>query len=340
VIAASARRLDGARHRLTARRELAQLRGLLPALLVGTPADGRLGDVLSAQWTRSGVAVFLLPPKADAPAAIVKATRQVGAATSLARQHAALAELHAIDALGGWRALLPRPLAQRDAGDVCVVVETALAGRPATSALGANMLARLLPAITPLHQQTSVSVIVGERQLARWVTEPLERIAALGSLSLPQRATLTALREQLAAELSGAERRTSWIHGDYWPANVLVGTDGTVTGNVDWDRAAPGELALHDVLHALLYTRKLRLRQPLGAVMAWQLREPTWTPEEQRALAAMPDDAGAVTSSTALTLYWLRHVAENLRRDPAYSRNAAWLRDNVLTVLDTLGGDA
>ena len=60
MIAASARRLDGARHRLTARRELAQLRGQLPALLAGTPAEGRLDDARGAQWTRSGVAVYVL----------------------------------------------------------------------------------------------------------------------------------------------------------------------------------------------------------------------------------------------------------------------------------------
>lgn len=339
MIAASARRLDGARHRLAARRELAQLRGQLPALLAGTPAEGRLDDARGAQWTRSGVAVYVLESTADAPAVVVKATRQPGAAASLVRQHTTLAQLHAIEALGAWRALLPCPLAQRDAGDLRVIVETALAGNPATDAPLGDV-GELLPAITPLHVRTSGSVVVGEQQLARWVVEPLERVAALDGLSDAQRTTLTALRERLTGELCGVGRRITWIHGDFWPANVLVDAHGTVTGIVDWDRAAPDELALHDVLQALLYTRKLRLRQPLGAIVARQLREPAWMLEEQRALACLPDDPESVTDSTAVTLYWLRHVAENLRRDPAYARNAGWLRDNVLLVLDAIGKGA
>jgi hypothetical protein len=173
--------------------------------------------------------------------------------------------------------------------------------------------------------------------LTRWVVEPLERVAALDGLSVAQRATAAALRERLNGELHGAEQRTSWIHGDYWPANVLLDSQGTVRGIVDWDRAAPDELALHDVLHALLYARKLHLREPLGVVVARQLRAPDWSPEEQRALAAVLDDAAAVTSPSAVTLYWLRHVAENLRRDSAYATNQGWLRGAVLPVLDELG---
>ena len=336
MIGVAARHVEGARQRLSARRELTRLQARLPALLVGTPAEGRLHGAQSAQWTRSGVAVFLLGLCADAPSIVVKATTRPGAACSLTRQHAALAELHALDTLGAWRALLPRPLAQRGDGELRVVVETALRGRPATAASGEHMLCELIESIRPLHERTSNIVTVDEQCLVRWIDAPVAPLASLDALTPGQRATLEGLRDRLRGELGGAQLQTSWIHGDFWPANVLVDGQSVPSGIVDWDRAAAGELALHDLLHTLLYSRKLLARRPLGEVVAQQLRAPVWSSAECRALGQLSGDIEQLTDASAVALYWLRHVAENLLRDPAYATNAAWLRGNVLPVLDAL----
>lgn len=58
--------------------------------------------------------------------------------------------------------------------------------------------------------------------------------------------------------LVGVQRRlrrhrapTTWVHGDYWPGNLLV-ADGKVTGVVDWERAEPAGGPLRDRVRFVL----------------------------------------------------------------------------------------
>ena len=102
--------------------------------------------------------------------------------------------------------------------------------------------------------------MVDTARLARWVDAPVSVIGTVvGRLPAAEqhRAALERLRAELHDALAGQAMATSWIHGDYWLGNVLVDAGRrNVVGIVDWERAAPDELPLHDLMHLLLFTRQ------------------------------------------------------------------------------------
>jgi hypothetical protein len=130
-----------------------------------------------------------------------------------------------------------------------------------------------------------------------------------------------------------------WIHGDLWPANVLVtGDRPEVSGIVDWDSAEDDELAIHDRLHLAVTTRRLVERQELGPVIAGLLTGGGWTDDDRAVLDVQPggglrDGVSGLLEPTALWLYWLRFVESNLARRPALARDRVWLAANVEQVL-------
>jgi aminoglycoside phosphotransferase (APT) family kinase protein len=126
--------------------------------------------------------------------------------------------------------------------------------------------------------------------------------------------------------------RTSWIHGDFWPGNLLSAQPGgLVTGVVDWDCASDQQLPLHDLLHLHVFTRRLTRGDELGHIVVRALRSGIGD--------ALGVSAGEVATwldgvpqRPAVLLYWLRHVLlfidSESHRDKPY-----WLRANVEHVL-------
>jgi aminoglycoside phosphotransferase (APT) family kinase protein len=134
----------------------------------------------------------------------------------------------------------------------------------------------------------------------------------------------------------------SWIHGDFWPGNLLVAEDGmTLTGIVDWDLAENGELPMHDVLNLLMATQQFVKRRGLGDIVRGRLNGAPWPSEIQAILEearyAMPAD---VPERALLLLFWLRFIATYLRKCPDRARDEWWMNTNVERVLQTLGGAA
>jgi Ser/Thr protein kinase RdoA (MazF antagonist) len=223
------------------------------------------------------------------------------------------------------------------------VVETALTGRPfALPAPGdagwSASLDTALVAIDGLHRLTA-STDAADHPAAdrrtRWVDRRVAAVASLGpaiarrdpdtgrTLASGLERVATGLRESVGA----GEVSAGWIHGDYWSANLLVDEAGAVSGIVDWDSAEPDELAAQDVFHLILYARKLRRREGLGAVVADLLGGVAFDAQELAALErACPPGFGIRT--TAL-LYWLRFVESNLRRQPGLATTDRWLSSNV-----------
>ena len=195
------------------------------------------------------------------------------------------------------------------------------------------------------------TTVVGAAEVGRWVTGRLLAIRPLvstgGSLAASRAEPLDALAADLSAALTGRAMRIGWIHGDLWPANVLIDpATWQVSGLVDVDSAEPGELLLQDLLHLALTTRRRIERRDLGAVVAELLSGAPWADDDRIVLGPAADEPseadpaasdlaafGGLDRSTALWLYWLRAIDINLVRHPELAADRRWVEVNVLRVL-------
>jgi aminoglycoside phosphotransferase (APT) family kinase protein len=337
--------VDQAPHRLTRaasarlpRQSLSAARRRLPAVL----ADARSSAtpaVRSALWTSTGTAVFRL----DEPARTVLRLSPFSDA-ALQRETEVLAELAGLALPSPLRRLLPARLCAGRVGawgyvldrEIPGVSGELLVGQPAWAELQADAVA----ALTALHGVAARRTVVDEALLQRWVDAPVAVVARIcGRLPrVTPMHRLDRLRTLLREELAGRQVEVGWAHGDFWAGNLLTEADGRLTGIVDWDLAAPDELALHDLLHLLLYHRRLVSGSETGDLVVGLLAgEQPWTPEEapvvELARAAFPD--GPPSDRVLVLLHWLRHVAAVSVQQRAYVQHSVrvWELRNVHRVL-------
>jgi hypothetical protein len=331
------------------RRSLHELADHLPTILretgeaAGTPA-AVTWEILSATWTITDVAVFAVGPRPGEVAAIVKVPDATEGAANLRRQRLVLDALRTDVRLASWVELLPVALVEGDVEGRCYFVERALPGVELRKLQGQGSgyirgLASAASAASVLHRATAQRVVIGQTEIERWVDKPLaivERLARLVPGDVGLQAIIDSTRSDLLAALAGEEMATAWIHGDLWPGNVLVAPDGSrVTGLVDWGRAAPGELPMHDTMHLVMHSpRLMKGRTDLGSVVRSQLRDPDLTREEINLLrtAELPFAADTAGLRRMILLYWLRHLSTYLAKYPTIVRNQWWVRRNVTSV--------
>jgi Phosphotransferase enzyme family len=329
--------------------DLTQALRMLPYIMAKVPLQTglpspTLWQVRGTSITETNILQIMLGPAGGPVVAILKLPRTHDATMSLHRQAIALAALHADDRLGMWRTFLPERVAQGQIGGWLYVVEKAIYGRNASKVIS-NPRARerlqtaATATINALHQRTSNSVVVDQALIERWVEQPLELIGySIPMLTGSSRhlIAITRLNVELHRALCGRTVYTSWIHGDFWPGNLLTTPGGgELVGIIDWEFAAPHELPLHDILHLLLYTRKLVRRCELGDVIQELLTGAPWDDHERALLEKVAPEfiGGAAGLRTMLALYWLRHVGSNLFQNAAYCRNRVWVTRNIEAVL-------
>jgi hypothetical protein len=213
-----------------------------------------------------------------------------------------------------------------------------LVGQPTWEAVRRDAFAL----IDAVHRAGAVQTRVGDALLRCWVDAPLEvvRRACARLPGLGSRARLDRLGALLRSELAGREVRTSWVHGDFWAGNLLVGPGALVTGVVDWDLAAPDELPVHDYLHLLLYRLRSTTGRDLGAITRDLLVDGPGSAEVTAAAGvwdwAFPD--GQPSRRALLLLHWLRHVAAISLQQQSYVAHSvrAWDLRNIHPVIRSL----
>ncbi len=276
---------------------------------------------------------------------MVKVARSESGHASLLRAAEAQRAVAGIKALGEWRANIPAVRSDGQTGAWRYVVETALTGRALTLPAPTEpdwdrAISAAIGTIAGLHEGTASTDPRPDRRV-RWLDQRVDAAAGLapivgrGAPGLDRElvAGLERLRTTAGEVVGAVPLSAGWIHGDYWPANILVDEAGIVTGIVDWDSAEPDELAAHDVFHLVLYARKLRRHEALGEVVAAAL-EGTLDPRETAALERASPPALGIRS-TAL-LYWVRFVESNLRRQPGLATSERWIASNVGAVVPWL----
>jgi hypothetical protein len=323
---------------------LAAARPLVPLVLDSLPPDptARGWVVQRELWTETGTALFMVGPAAQPPEIVVKLSRLREA---LARSETTLvSRLLADPALGDWCRLLPAPVAQGHVSGRPFIVERALPGVAGTDLVSDQDRDRLLLAaadsIARLHRATTVSRTVDDVLLGRWVDNPVNVVRAMTARrprALRYDAALDRLSVRLRAGLATREVATCVVHGDYWSGNLLATTDGSaITGIVDWDQGSSAEVPWQDILHLLLYERRVSQRQEFGDVVRAALEEPRWTPAEE---AVLRTGSWATTHQVGMDTYillcWLRHVAANIVQQLGHQEHGMiiWELRNVRNVL-------
>ena len=307
------------------------------------PTDG--WSIERASHGGGGISGFLVRTRTD-ERLMVKVARTAAGQASLDRAAGAQRTIAEIEALGSWRARLPTVMSDGHAGDWRFVVETALPGRPLALPAPDDpgwpvALEAALGAIEGLHGRTasnirrSIDARGGWTSASRpWARSDRRWLGMTRGWTERWRPASSGSRPSSVSWSAQASLSAGWIHGDYWSANILVDEAGGVSGIVDWDSAEPDELAAHDVFHLVLYARKLRRREALGAVVADLLGGSAFDAHELAALErAGPPGFGIRT--TAL-LYWLQFVESNLRRQPGLATSERWLAANVGAVVPWL----
>lgn len=324
------------RRRGLGRRWLAEAAPALVAA-VASGAQGRWRtETVSVTDTLVGVAV--VGCRATGRRAVVKLPYTGEGAGSLARQAEVLTALHADSRLDGWRAVVPRHLGRGEAGGRPYWVEEAVPGRAPAAALlrgarSGGLLDTAARLVESLHARTGERRLLDHATVEAWVELPLQRIEAFAA-TRPHRVRLLEaagrVRVELTAALAGRTVRTCWIHGDFWPGNLLL-SGPAPTGVVDWDQAGAGQLPLHDLLHLYVMARRMAAGHELGDVVVAAIHRGV-----AEAVGVHPDRVaswlGGIPIRPAVLLYWLRHISLFIDSE-GHRDNPRWLRGNVERVL-------
>lgn len=328
------------------------LRTIMPGVRAAIPNQPNLPP--PAEWTSvqpvptiADRMVFTMGPPRQQPVAIVKLAPKDDAESSLERETAIIRALQADTRLGDWRNLLPLVLATGEEDGFVYRAERLLPGTPATRFLSEGAERQQLQdsmakAIRVLHHQTATTVLIDDERLRPWVDDPIDALLELSG-SRPgwsnYRPSIGRLRSELRKALLDRSVALSWIHGDYWPANVLVADDAqTVTGIIDWDLADSAGLPLLDVMHLILSMRMIEQQQEMGVVVSTLLREPIWTREERALLSSawtkLP--GSHIGRRQVLLLAWLRHVDHTRTKAQRFGGPTLWESQNIERVLQVL----
>jgi aminoglycoside phosphotransferase (APT) family kinase protein len=326
---------------------------LLPSILrevvAQSDAAEAMGWVLHASHlSGTQVVVLMVGPPGQPPAAVVKIPSTSEGVASQRREAEALAALRSEPSLGELAALIPGRLAEGEVAGIAYTVERAVPGVEGRVLLGDpamrdRVVAAAAGVIRRLHRATAATAVVDDELLERWVSSRV-RLLAPATRNAP---ALERLERLLRRAWEGRSVDVAWVHGDYWPANVIFDRESTpgsdvatgsgaleVAGIIDWEWAAARELPAHDLLYLVLHMRMLTGGRELGPVVQSLLAAngQLLGPAERELL----EPAGVSADRETLLVVWLRHVAYNLTQSPGDARNWIWTSRNVDSVLRLL----
>lgn len=150
-----------------------------------------------------------------------------------------------------YAGVVPRPLAQGEAGGQPYFVETRVPGVPREDRIdGPRWEPQALGFITGLHQASARPSMLSPGWFAGRVEPPLAALEGFTE-DAGARAAIAWARESLRAGLVGRTAPLVRSHGDFTGGNCLYDPDGRLTGVVDWELSAGDALPLLDLVQSL-----------------------------------------------------------------------------------------
>jgi hypothetical protein len=311
------------------RRHLHRAAELVPGVLsqIGDTARSWVAGPVVVSSTRT--AVVPLGPPGRPPVAMAKFPGTPGGVRSQQREGRMLGGLAAEPAVGDFTRFLPLRLTDGYVGGQPFVVERAMPGI-AADIVGESAAVGAASAIAVLHARTARPAVVDDALLRRWVDNRIDILAR----STRRRDAVERLRWRLHAAWAGRHVEIGWVHGDFWPGNVIVDpATGAAAGIIDWEWAGADELPAQDLVYACVHTRIRAGGAELGDVVAGLLASPRWGAAERELLHAARAPVDPVVDPDVLLLVWLRQIAANLLQSPGLARNPLWVLPNVISVL-------
>jgi aminoglycoside phosphotransferase len=267
-------------------------------------------------------------------AAVLKVAATQRGMAALQREEEVLTLLAGDVRLGSWREMIPAVLDTFEFTGGRALLTNRLEGSDAR-----KTFARLdgcdhaAAAIGPLHRLDTGRFTVDDEALQRWVTEPAQRLRQVVPAHTRLRSQVGRVESFLCDGLREQTLTMGWVHGDFYPGNVLVDSSGHVCGVVDTAQTQQRGLPVLDLAHWVLTLPGDEAVDQLGARVASRLdHEPCWSQSETKFLLQAPG-GGELPGRVVLLLTWLRHVDGNLVKSERYANNPIWLRRNVFPVL-------
>jgi O-antigen/teichoic acid export membrane protein len=330
----------------------ADMVNLLPEILQSIPCQE--GYPNPETWTKlhqiptvTDMQVYFLGSPGMIPVAVLKLARTEKGLKSAIRENEVLEELHSDPRLGGFAKLIPKLLIKGEIENQMYVVEQIIPGITAFDFFHrrmrcAHIQAEAIAWITEFHKQTTCFKDVGPSQLIHWIDEPILTVKkSLASISALEnhRLALDRLSSRLYAAFSGRHLPVSWIHGDFFPGNILVTPDGKhVTGFVDWESAQKENLPFLDLCMLLVTTRMIVQKKEMGPVINAMLLDKQWAPNESGFWEWSHQlwDCDLPDRQAVVLLCWLHHIANNIMKSTRYHNHRLWVFNNIETVLQEL----
>jgi hypothetical protein len=248
--------------------------------------------------------------------------------------------------LGEWRNFLPKMLHEGQCQGQSFWIEKCLPGVSGVELMqGASnhqmVLSSAIDPVSRLHKETTTTQIVGDVLLNKWITHPLEEILSsyLMYVFWHRRSFLRELGKEIEKKLRGHSFAVGWVHGDFWPGNILVNPDNNqVVGLVDWEDFETDFPPSLDLVNMMVSMRRSKSKKELGAIVVDLLKEGAWYPHEQAIWDSEEEklDGNYLPLREALLLFWLHHISIGLKKSWRYAVNPLWVYGNFVTVLKFL----
>lgn len=298
----------------------------------------RDADPVVQRVTRSGVWVIATD------VGIAKIPLHHKAAESLRREHRALLALSR-GAEGTLAALLPTPLDSREFDGHRWYLQRRLAGNPPTELLRtreADVVRSAVGALGMLARAASLTDLMTDSRVTGLIDRDVDELRRSFTGGSRRQLGLERRLDQLHAALQGQRVSVGWVHGDFWPGNLLVRAHEDsprveLTGIVDWDRARQDDICLLDLINLVAYSGKIVHGRELGEEIAATVSIGRLGTANARLFDEYLEHHGQertprLIEAVAL-LFWLRFVAANLRRYPDRRADRRWMRRNVDVML-------
>jgi len=246
-------------------------------------AGGRVACLAMSRDPDAKVTLLLFPPRQKRPGYVAKVPTTDAAADSIEREAAVLAEIARRD-LGQLGSTIPRIVASAQHTGRPVLVTSAMPGQ---AMLAAYHRWR--------HTARPAAVGADFAAAARWLGE-LQTRTASGDIDLasmvdgvaaaigrrfgdkPDVAADLADLAVLQRSLAGHRLPRTFVHGDFWPGNLLI-AGGRVRGVIDWEAGRPGGPPTRDLARFVIsYSLYLDRHTSPGRHVAGHpgLRAGTW----------------------------------------------------------------